>query len=168
MPNPAWTWTSRTSWNSSVRTWQSRGIKRPGVSKGQMSFRSMLELDAQISNRIRVVERTGPLRNLAAVVAHSGDSWLWVAGLIILWFAGDPFWKKWAAVMLGGIVVLAVILTILKYLIRRRRPEGQWGRIYRSTDPHSFPSGHAARAFLLATLAAGGGPAWLGIVLIVW
>jgi undecaprenyl-diphosphatase len=56
----------------------------------------------------------------------------------------------------------------IKLLVRRRRPEGEWGAIYRRTDPHSFPSGHAARAGLLATLIAGWGPAWLAPILLVW
>src|SRR5678810_1059321 len=57
---------------------------------------------------------------------------------------------------------------IIKFSIRRKRPEGNWGQIYRYTDPHSFPSGHAARAFLIATIASGLGPAWLAIALWVW
>ena len=40
--------------------------------------------------------------------------------------------------------------------------------IYRKTDPHSFPSGHAARAFMIAVLATGLGPGWLAVVLWVW
>ena len=70
----------------------------------------------------------------------------------------------------GWLVVsaLAVIVMSLKFIIRRRRPEGEWGGIYRNTDPHSFPSGHAARAFLIAVVAAGLGPAWAGILLWVW
>jgi undecaprenyl-diphosphatase len=52
--------------------------------------------------------------------------------------------------------------------VRRKRPEGEWGRIYRFTDPHSFPSGHAARAFLIATVATALGPAWLAIALWIW
>jgi undecaprenyl-diphosphatase len=55
-----------------------------------------------------------------------------------------------------------------KQLIRRRRPEGEWGAIYRNTDPHSFPSGHAARAFLIAVIAAGLGPSWLAVILWIW
>jgi len=53
-------------------------------------------------------------------------------------------------------------------MIRRRRPEGEWGQIYRITDPHSFPSGHAARAFALAILALGLGPVWLACLLVFW
>ena len=45
----------------------------------------------------------------------------------------------------------------VKQVIRRERPAGEWGGIYRAIDPHSFPSGHATRAALLAALAAGWG-----------
>ncbi|HSK66925.1 MAG TPA: phosphatase PAP2 family protein, partial [Anaerolineales bacterium] len=33
---------------------------------------------------------------------------------------------------------------------------------------HSFPSGHAARAFLIAVIGSALGPAWLGILLWIW
>jgi undecaprenyl-diphosphatase len=69
---------------------------------------------------------------------------------------------------LAAIGGLAIVVLGVKLLIRRRRPEGEWGAIYRSTDPHSFPSGHAARAFLLAVLAVAWGSAVLAGILIVW
>jgi len=134
-----------------------------------MKFRSILEVDARTSNRLRVAEQPGLLRNISVFFAHSGDSWFWWLGLILLWvFTNEPFWKKWAVVLFGGIAVLAVIVMSLKFLIRRRRPEGEWGGIYRNTDPHSFPSGHAARAFMIALVATALGPAWAGILLWVW
>jgi undecaprenyl-diphosphatase len=134
-----------------------------------MRFRSILQLDARLSNQLRVAERPGFLRNSAAFFAHSGDSWFWGLGLILLWvFSDNSAWKKWAVVLLGGISVLAALVMALKFLIRRRRPEGEWGSIYRNTDPHSFPSGHAARAFLIAVLASGLGPTWAGVILWVW
>jgi undecaprenyl-diphosphatase len=70
--------------------------------------------------------------------------------------------------VLLSIIALAVIVLAIKFSIRRRRPEGTWGAMYRSTDPHSFPSGHAARAILIAILAIGLGPWWLAILLCVW
>lgn len=134
-----------------------------------MRFRSVLETDVRLSNWFRVAEQPGLLRSIAVFFAHSGDSWFWGLALILLWvFTDDPFWKKWAVVLLGGISVLAVTVMLLKFIIRRRRPEGEWGGIYRNTDPHSFPSGHAARAFLIAVVAIGLGPAWAGILLWVW
>jgi undecaprenyl-diphosphatase len=57
---------------------------------------------------------------------------------------------------------------LVKFSVRRRRPEGEWGAIYRKTDPHSFPSGHAARAAMLAMLAAGLGPSWFSLLLALW
>jgi undecaprenyl-diphosphatase len=67
-----------------------------------------------------------------------------------------------------GIGALAALVIGIKFVVRRRRPEGEWGSIYRNTDPHSFPSGHAARAFLIAVVGSALGPAWLGVVLWIW
>ena len=133
-----------------------------------MQLRSLLQLDARLSADLHVAERPGKLRNMAAVLAHSGDSWFWGAGLLILWWLGSLFWKQWAIILLAAISILAALVMGLKFVIRRRRPEGTWGSIYRNTDPHSFPSGHAARAFLIAVLAAGLGPLWAAIILWIW
>jgi undecaprenyl-diphosphatase len=133
-----------------------------------MSLRSLLELDAKLSDRMRVAEKPGALRSIAVFFAHSGDSWFWAMALVALWASGDSFWKKWAVVQFIGISVLAVLVMSIKFLVRRRRPEGEWGGIYRNTDPHSFPSGHAARSFLIAVVAVGLGPVGLAFVLCVW
>ena len=128
----------------------------------------MLALDARLSAQMRVAERPGLLRTAAAFLAHSGDSWFWWAGLAVLWWLGNTFWRPWALTVLLSIIGLAVIVLAIKFTIRRRRPEGEWGGMYRSTDPHSFPSGHAARAILIGVLAIGLGPGWLAILLCVW
>jgi undecaprenyl-diphosphatase len=133
-----------------------------------MKPRSILELDAQLSDRMRVAEKPGVLRTTCVFFAHSGDSWFWAAGLIILWLLGDSFWKEWAAVQLAGIGLLAALVMGIKFRVRRQRPEGEWGSIYRNTDPHSFPSGHAARAFLIAVVATMLGPSGLALILWVW
>jgi len=117
---------------------------------------------------MRVAEKPGALRAISVIFAHSGDSWFWAIGLIIIWLSGDSFWKEWAVVQFASISLLAAMVLLIKFRVRRKRPEGEWGRIYRFTDPHSFPSGHAARAFLIATIAAGLGPVWLAIALWIW
>jgi undecaprenyl-diphosphatase len=129
---------------------------------------SILELDARLSSQMRVAEKPGALRALAAFFAHSGDSWFWAIGLLALWLSGDSFWKEWAVVQLGSISLLAVMVLLIKFQIKRKRPEGEWGKVYRFSDPHSFPSGHAARAFLSATIATGLGPPGLAAVLWIW
>jgi undecaprenyl-diphosphatase len=136
---------------------QSRALKR-----------SLLELDAGYTIRLRVAEKPGLIRSLAIVFAHSGDSWFWLFGLGFIWFLGSDFWKARAEYMVIGILATAVFVLGIKLAVRRKRPEGEWGNIYRKTDPHSFPSGHAARATMLSVLALGLGPSWIGSLLLVW
>ncbi len=131
-------------------------------------FQRALQWDARLTRRLRIAERPGPLRRAAAFLAHSGDSWFWFAGLAGVWLLGSTSWKQRALVMLGSVFVLAVLVLGVKFTVRRSRPAGEWGAIYRATDPHSFPSGHAARAVLLAVLAWGMGPLWLAVALTVW
>ena len=128
----------------------------------------LIEQDARLSQRLRVAEKPGALRTLAGILAHSGDSWFWLLGLGVVWLVGDAYWRGLAALFAGGILVTAAIVMAIKFTVRRKRPPGEWGSIYRRTDPHSFPSGHAARAILLAVLAIGAGPVWLGCVLLPW
>ena len=131
-------------------------------------WQRLLALDNQYSEQLGVAEKPGLLRNLAILFAHSGDSWFWLLGLVILWVVGSDYWKLRALVMISGIILTAVIVFTIKFVVRRQRPEGKWGGIYRKTDPHSFPSGHATRAVMLTVLALGLGPAWFGLLLAVW
>ena len=133
-----------------------------------MTWNRFLELDARLSACMRVAGRPGLLRTVAVVLAHSGDSWFWWPGLGLLWWLGNSFWRPWALAVLLSIIALAVVVLVIKFTIRRRRPEGDWGGLYRKTDPHSFPSGHAARVVLIAVLALGLGPGWLALVVCIW
>lgn len=133
-----------------------------------MSLKRIIDFDAQLSKKMRVAEKPGALRYISIFFAHSGDSWFWVIALIVLWSRGNLFWKQWAVVLFVGISLLVVLVLSIKFLVRRKRPEGEWGGIYRNTDPHSFPSGHAARSFLIAVVASGLGPVGVAIVLWFW
>jgi undecaprenyl-diphosphatase len=126
------------------------------------------DFDHRWLERLGVADRPGHRRRAAIILAHSGDSWFWLAGLGILWLTAHDPWRAWAAKMALSILALAVIVMIIKFSIRRERPAGEWGAIYRRSDPHSFPSGHAARAVMLAVLAIGWGPAWLAVLLALW
>jgi len=128
----------------------------------------ILEFDYRASSRLRLEETRGFLRNLMVFFAHSGDSWFWLAALILIWIFTEGLWHTLAALMAVGLLGLAALVMLIKFTVRRRRPEGEWGAIYRNTDPHSFPSGHAARAVFLAVLALGLGPLWFGLLLLVW
>lgn len=133
-----------------------------------MFWQKLLEADARLSERIRVAERPGWLRNLAIFFAHSGDSWFWLLALGLVWWLGNDEWKAKDLIFAIAIIIAAIFVFSIKFSVRRQRPAGDWGQIYRNTDPHSFPSGHATRATLLATLAIGMGPTWLAIILGIW
>jgi undecaprenyl-diphosphatase len=131
-------------------------------------LKNLLETDAHWSARLRIAEKPGPLRRLAIFLAHSGDSWFWGIGLVLVWWLGDVFWKHSALWIFIGIAVTAIITQALKWLIRRERPEGNWGALYRNVDPHSFPSGHSSRVAMLAVLGLALGPTWFALLLGLW
>lgn len=127
-----------------------------------------LELDARISAQMRIAERPGKLRNLASILAHSGDSWFWLLGLGLLWWLGTETMHSMILAPIVGILLTALLVFTIKLTVRRQRPAGEWGKIYRSTDPHSFPSGHAARVAMLSVLGIGMGPAWFTAIFMIW
>ena len=133
-----------------------------------MDFDAWEEFDAHWSTRLRVAEKPGIVRALAMVLAHSGDSWFWLIGLGLFWAFGNPVFQGLTLRFIAAIIVLAALVMTIKFTIRRRRPEGDWGTVYRKTDPHSFPSGHAARAALIAILALLWCPLSIGIPLTLW
>lgn len=133
-----------------------------------MNWNRWLELDRRWTMRLSVADTPGPLRTLATVLAHSGDSWFWLLGLALVAVLAPGPTRRWA-IQVGAVVVVAAALVLaVKFSIRRRRPEGDWGALYRRTDPHSFPSGHAVRAILLAVLVVGWGPTWLIPFMVLW
>ncbi|MDR3577481.1 MAG: phosphatase PAP2 family protein [Anaerolineaceae bacterium] len=133
-----------------------------------MTWKSFLELDDRISHRLRLTPANQGWWQIVTVLAHSGDSWFLLAAAAVLWLVGNSVWRGRAVVFGVGIVVLACLVLAIKFTVRRQRPAGDWGAIYRNTDPHSFPSGHAARVLMLAVLGLVLGPVWFGLVLIVW
>jgi undecaprenyl-diphosphatase len=128
----------------------------------------LLEIDMNLSNKIRLPKKAKLTRFIAAFLAHSGDSWFWLAGLLIIWLFNQGTLHTIAAFYGLAILVLAGIVLGIKFIVRRRRPAGEWGAIYRNTDPHSFPSGHAARAILLAVLSWALGLQPLAWILTLW
>ncbi len=134
----------------------------------QEMLQAIRDRDHRFSERIRIERENKGLWYLMAFLAHSGDSWFWMAGLLLVWLLGKGEWHNRAAMIAIGIAVQIVVIFAIKFSVKRRRPVGEWGAFYRNTDPHSFPSGHAARAGLLAAMAVGLGPLWFSIALLIW
>ncbi len=139
---------------------------KSGDSRGRL--RALLDLDQRWSARLRVAEKPGKARTIAILLAHSGDSWFWGVGLALIWWLGSNVWKWRTVTMVIAIAITAVCVMVIKVVVRRRRPAGDWGTIYRSTDPHSFPSGHAARMMMLWAVSLHVGPPWLAVALALW
>jgi undecaprenyl-diphosphatase len=128
----------------------------------------VIELDARLTQQLRIAEQPWLFRTFSVFLAHSGDSWFWLAGLALMWLLGNEYWKARALILMVAILLTALVVFVVKKVVRRRRPEGEWGKFYRLTDPHSFPSGHTVRAVMLALIFLGLGPLWLGLLLLVW
>ncbi len=133
-----------------------------------MGLENILKLDKAITGRLKASSQTHFFWKLGAFSAHSGDSWFWLAALGLVWLFIPGEWHRRAAILAVAIVIQAVLVLSIKFSIKRSRPPGEWGAIYRNTDPHSFPSGHATRAFMLAVMAWGLGPLWFGITVLIW
>lgn len=131
-------------------------------------LKQILKFDAHISKILRVQKEQNILSLILKVFAHSGDSWFWLAGLFITWLFSEGEWRQRSAFLGVGLFIMAAAVIVLKFSIRRPRPEGEWGQIYRITDPHSFPSGHAARSAALAIMGIAVGPPWFAISLSIW
>jgi undecaprenyl-diphosphatase len=133
-----------------------------------MNINDLLIKDAEYAEQVRIPEDRPWLKKAAAFFAHSGDSWFWGAGLALLWLIGPRPWRPQIALLFLGIFFTAVTVLIIKFSVKRPRPEGEWGQVYRSSDPHSFPSGHAARATMLTVIMLLSGYWLLGLGMFVW
>jgi undecaprenyl-diphosphatase len=84
-------------------------------------IKKILQWDADLSSRLRM-SQSSPWWKLIAFLAHSGDSWFWMIGLILLWLVGDQHWHNTGALMAAGVGGLAVFVLALKFTIKRQRP----------------------------------------------
>lgn len=127
-----------------------------------------MKKDAELSQKLLVSDNKRFLRSFLEAISHSCDSWYWLIGLVVIWAATDGTPRQMAVFTAFGLVFLAVVVLAVKFLFKRPRPEGEFGQIYRITDPHSFPSGHAARAMAIAFIFSTLGNVWLTVLVFVW
>ena len=128
----------------------------------------VLIVDTKWTSRLVLSADARLLQNLMKFISHSCDSWYWLIGLGLIGLLGESKMRLLAAFWACAILAMAGVVFLIKMLFRRPRPEGEWGKIYRIADPHSFPSGHAARAMMLAVLSTQTSSSWVIAIFILW
>ena len=131
-------------------------------------MKKLLQVDEKISERLHISPEKLILKKIAAFLAHTGDSWYLEIALFLIWVFSDGLVHRYSALLAGAIIIQASLVLAIKFLIKRRRPEGNWGSVYRNTDPHSFPSGHAARMIMLSAIIFGLGYSPMGWLILLW
>jgi undecaprenyl-diphosphatase len=121
-----------------------------------MQLRDLIRLDRVLSTRLAIPQGARGLRLLALLVAHSGDSPLWLLfglGALAWGLLRDvAVWRALGGRVLIGCLVAGAATTGLKWLFRRQRPPGKGVGFYSRFDRHAFPSGHAGRTACIAVL----------------
>jgi len=133
--------------------------------KEQGMFR---RLELKLSSYMQISETPGIKRYSALIIGHSGDSWIWIIGLSLIWLFGKDSLNATACTMIISIFITTVVTFIIKSVVQRERPAGKRGYLYRKTDPFSFPSGHAARGAAITTVSLWICPLWITLLLAVW
>lgn len=125
-------------------------------------------LDERLSARLRLAGTRVWLRRAAILVTRSGDGLPFLLFLALIYLIGAPPWRVRVVTLVLADTLTFLVIQTLKFIVRRARPEGDWGQMYRRLDPYSFPSGHSARGGTMAAMSLVVGPPWFGAILLVW
>jgi hypothetical protein len=121
----------------------------------------VLTVDTKWTSRLVLSADAKLLQSVMKFISHSCDSWYWLIGLGLIGLLGKSEMRLQAAFWVCAILGMAGVVFLIKALFHRPRPEGEWGKIYRIADPHSFPSGaRSPRDDVSSALDANG--LWLG------
>lgn len=140
----------------------------PGSEAPSLGTRLLAE-DVRLSAWLqRLGERSRALRAAAIPLARSGDGWPWMLAIALAAAFGPASGRLLTLRLAAAVLATGAAVKLAKLAARRERPAGDWGGSYRRSDPHAFPSGHAARAFLLAVVAGAFAPVWLAGLALAW
>jgi undecaprenyl-diphosphatase len=114
-----------------------------------LSLSRLRALDLRLSSRLVIPPRARWLRPLAQLIAHSGDSILWLAAAVATLLWGPTAWEVVAWRIIAATLLSGVLTAALKHAVQRRRPPNQTHGLYIGPDQYAFPSGHAARTVCL-------------------
>jgi len=120
--------------------------------------------DYRMSDRVRDWTPPRWFRLWMLSATRLGDGWLWLAVAFVVFDSADR-WRRILAAAALAAGVANVALVLLKRSVRRRRPRGLAAHPafavkashfvrFVPSDRFSFPSGHSANAFAVATVLA--------------
>ena len=124
-------------------------------------FQQIMEYDSQLSRKLCICSSSdvgfftgSPTRKMLLLCEYSGHGVLWlviVAALLYHYWHDAVFRPFYQNVMAAWWLDLAVII-VMKMTFRRDRPATNKDDMYLTgyVDKHSFPSGHATRASIMA------------------
>ena len=123
----------------------------------------ILAFDTTLSHQLNLSKDSSWWR-WVRILAHLGDGPYIFGGLGFLYLSG---WL-WELALLRqttltiaiAVLITMIIITSIKYIVRRKRPNPPGEFVTFKYDAYSFPSGHAAR---LSALAAGTVVFWPGL-----
>jgi undecaprenyl-diphosphatase len=128
----------------------------------------LVALDHRLSLRLAIPSEARLLHAIALVLAHTGDSPLWLLATAITLIWGNAAWQGFGGRILVGILATGAATTILKWVFRRRRPPGESKGFYSRFDRHAFPSGHSGRCACVALLLSPLLPTWGWVPTALW
>ena len=141
------------------------GVHAQGTTGGQTSAAS--SLDKRLFDRIYQIQAPAFRRGMRAANATAYP--VFVGGVAAAWLGvwalrGGDDWSDAYRLTVSEIAALGTTVGV-KYLVRRPRPYVRFSDVEARThvsrwDPYSFPSGHAAIAFALATSWTLSHPKW--------
>jgi len=132
------------------------------------AFDQLLHWDRALTARLTLPTAARVRRELALVIAHSGDSVPWLAGAVLAVGLSSGAWHEGGRRVLLATLIGGGAVWLLKQCFRRRRPSSESHGLYLGLDVHSFPSGHAGRNACSAVMLWPLLSPWLQAGLLVW
>ena len=130
----------------------------------------LVALDITALERVIEWRRKPVLTPVAKTISHSGDGYLQVLVIALAGFSSNAALQLFALTLFKLFVIERTIYLVVKNVSKRERPSTRFSNVValvNASDRFSFPSGHTAAAFLLATCTLPVMPA-LGCVFYIW
>lgn len=126
------------------------------------------EVDGRITDRIIEITGKPVFARVLKLVSHSCDSAVVIPLLILLYFLFPQLRFSLLFPLAYSLGIATAVTVILKFILRRMRPDNGTVGMTRKVDPYSFPSGHAMRSSAIASSVLLSGFTGMGVLLLLW